>query len=112
MSRNPLEAGQKFNVVTFESPNDEETVAIPLKRGKSSTSEYLDAVKAAICRNPLEAGQKFNEDVVYDLIKKARVAIPLKRGKSSTIIAIAIKHLQDVAIPLKRGKSSTGSCFL
>ena len=41
MSRNPLEAGQKFNVVTFESPNDEETVAIPLKRGKSSTMKLI-----------------------------------------------------------------------
>ena len=35
--RNPLEAGQKFNVTFEEQGQDEEAVAIPLKRGKSST---------------------------------------------------------------------------
>ena len=60
--RNPLEAGQKFNL------NDGKTipssgvvaVAIPLKRGKSSTSYIQVTEQIRSGRNPLEAGQKFN----------------------------------------------------
>ena len=37
MCRNPLEAGQKFNYAPVELNLLSEEVAIPLKRGKSST---------------------------------------------------------------------------
>ena len=35
-------------------------VAIPLKRGKSSTIDFEDDTVEVTRRNPLEAGQKFN----------------------------------------------------
>ena len=60
VGRNPLEAGQKFNEWFLDPPQSMIHVAIPLKRGKSSTGNVTGAA--------LGSG----------------VAIPLKRGKSST----------------------------
>ena len=58
--------------------------AIPLKRGKSSTSSFSSGLLSWYCRNPLEAGQKFNPEAYEKLGQLHPVAIPLKRGKSST----------------------------
>ena len=59
-------------------------VAIPLKRGKSSTIDFEDDTVEVTRRNPLEAGQKFNYRNYEGKTDLLGVAIPLKRGKSST----------------------------
>ena len=84
MWRNPLEAGQKFNSNQVVIMSFDTIVAIPLKRGKSSTR--LDERNNANTerRNPLEAGQKFNGKKLQNRRLPSGVAIPLKRGKSST----------------------------
>ena len=84
-SRNPLEAGQKFNELRpGRRRRVFRKVAIPLKRGKSSTKYPLGTRKRLSSRNPLEAGQKFNS-LALNKVKPDGVAIPLKRGKSSTV---------------------------
>ncbi len=87
--RNPLEAGQKFNPEAYEKLGQLHPVAIPLKRGKSSTQPGIP-----------------------DLYCGSKVAIPLKRGKSSTWILKQSGEQNSVAIPLKRGKSSTGLIYV
>ena len=66
MWRNPLEAGQKFNEVVDGVVLTKVIVAIPLKRGKSST------VSTMLLRT------------------RMLVAIPLKRGKSSTQVVLIL----------------------
>ena len=46
MGRNPLEAGQKFNDIFAHDNTGAGFVAIPLKRGKSSTFSEDESYKA------------------------------------------------------------------
>ena len=50
--RNPLEAGQKFNRTLRVTKADSRQVAIPLKRGKSSTYKDLKYIVTFESQSP------------------------------------------------------------
>ena len=103
--RNPLEAGQKFNWHNLPTIGGS-GVAIPLKRGKSSTLNQEFALHTMHCRNPLEAGQKFNRKL-KSFCGRQRSRNPLEAGQKFNSLCSSGVEPSFVAIPLKRGKSST-----
>ena len=58
-SRNPLEAGQKFNFKSFEI-NYIDACRNPLEAGQKFNCSCGKVFWTQLSRNPLEAGQKFN----------------------------------------------------
>ena len=110
-SRNPLEAGQKFNQVHRQHHNHV-LRRNPLEAGQKFNWVCNRNLCAISSRNPLEAGQKFNPYPDGVLERWSRVAIPLKRGKSSTEAWSFIEGLRARRNPLEAGQKFNMSAFL
>ena len=65
---------------------DEEQVAIPLKRGKSSTMNTNNTDLLSLRRNPLEAGQKFNLHLTHQSPVSSLSRNPLEAGQKFNLL--------------------------